>query len=176
MKKPSYIVKRVCILGAESTGTTTLAKELANRFKTAWVVEFGRYYSICKKASKFSRWENKEFEYIAKIQNSMEDQLALYANKVLFCDTNALVTYAWQEYFLGKGTREVEAQFKNRKYDLHVITDIDIPYVQDEVRRGKRRKQFHERLIELLNYYKQDYIVASGSLDERIKLVSDNLS
>jgi NadR type nicotinamide-nucleotide adenylyltransferase len=170
----AYFVKRVCFVGAESTGTTTMAQELAKLYKTSWVPEFGRYYSEGKKPSG-SKWENSEFVHIAKFQNSFEDELAKYSNKVLFCDTNSLVTYVWQEFFLGEGTKEVENLFKRRKYSLYIITDMDIPYIQDSVRIGKRRKWMHDRLIEILKTHNQPYIVVSGHLKKRIAFSKSNI-
>lgn len=164
----AYFVRRICIVGAESTGTTSLARHLAKTYKTSWVPEFGRYYSEGKYTSKYSEWEDSEFEFIAKMQNNFEDELAKYANRVLFCDTNSLVTYFWQEFFMGKGTRDVEKLFKNRKYDLYIVTDIDIPFVQDNVRVGKRRKWFHQKLISTLEKCNQKYIIVSGSPKERL--------
>lgn len=163
-----YFVRRICVLGAESTGTTTMAHELAKLYKTSWVPEFGRYHSEGKKESQ-TKWENNEFVYIAKTQNSFEDELAKYSHKVLFCDTNSLVTYAWQEFFMGESTIGVEKLFKKRNYALYILTDMDIPYVQDSVRIGKRRKWMHDRLIELLQQHNQPYIVVSGHLKKRLE-------
>ncbi len=163
----AYFVRRVCLIGAESTGTTTTAQALAKLYKTSWVPEFGRYYTEGKKSSQ-SKWAHEEFVYIAKTQNTFEDELARYSNKVLFCDTNSLVTYAWQEFYMGENTREVENLFKKRKYNLYILTDMDIPYVQDSVRIGKRRKWMHDRLIELLQEHNQPHVVVSGHLSKRI--------
>jgi|SRR3989338_350214 len=168
----AYFVKRICIIGAESTGTTTMAQELAKLYKTSWVPEFGRYYSEGKKPSE-SKWENSEFVHIAKVQNSFEDELAKYSKKVLFCDTNSLVTYVWQEFFMGESTQEVENLFKKRKYSLYIITDTDIPYVQDSVRIGKRRDWMHKRLIEILKTHNQPHIVVSGHLKKRLDFSKD---
>lgn len=174
----AYFVRRICLLGAESSGTTTLSIALAKKFKTSWVPEFGRSYSEGKYTSKFSKWEDSEFEYMAKTQNSSEDKLAGYANKVLFCDTNSLVTYVWQEFFMGQGTIGVERLFKNRQYDLYLVTNMDnMPFVKDNVRVGKKREWVQKRLIETLEKHKQKYVIVSGSQSARInkstKLVKD---
>ncbi len=170
----AYFVKRICLLGAESSGTTTLTQLLAEKFKTSWVPEFGRYYTEGKQSSG-TKWQDDEFAFIAKTQNSFEDQLAKYSHKVLFCDTNSLVAYAWQEFFMGRGTKEVEKLFKKRKYSLYIVTDIDIPYVQDLVRTGKRRVWLHKRLIKLLEESSQEYIVVSGDLKKRLTFAKNNI-
>ncbi|HSX19265.1 MAG TPA: AAA family ATPase [Candidatus Saccharimonadales bacterium] len=166
----SYFVRKICIVGAESTGSTTLSVALAKELKTGWTFEFGRYYWQGKMDSKFAKWDHREFAYIAKVQNQLEDELGGYSNKVLICDTNSLVTYAWEEFFMKKGSLKVEKLFTNRKYDLYIVTDVDIPFVSDGVRVAKnRREQMHKQFIELLKKYGQKYIVVSGSVAKRVQ-------
>ena len=87
-----WFAKRVCILGAESTGTTTLAKALAEALQTVWVEEYGREYSEVKLAKNDPEWRTEEFTMIAEEQTHREDKAARRANRVLICDTNAFAT------------------------------------------------------------------------------------
>ena len=89
-----WFAKRVCLVGAESTGTTTLAKALAEHFQTAWVEEYGREYSEIKLARNDPDWRTDEFTAIAEEQARREDAAARQANRVLICDTNAFATIA----------------------------------------------------------------------------------
>ena len=90
MMQPTHPA-RVCILGAESTGKTTLAAALAARFETVWNPEYGRVYTeVGRKAG--AAWEAWEFTHIARVHCWFEDFLAGIADRVLFSDTDAFTT------------------------------------------------------------------------------------
>jgi HTH-type transcriptional regulator, transcriptional repressor of NAD biosynthesis genes len=167
----AYFAKRICIVGAESTGTTTLAKDLANHYKTAWVPEFGRLYYEGRVPTKGSeKWTTQEFEFIAQEQNKVEDQLASVCNEILICDTDSFATTLWHTRYVGHKSKEVEKFARGRKYDLYILTDIDIPFVQDGTRDGEYiRSWMHEQFLIELTRWKKKYIIASGSRDERLK-------
>jgi HTH-type transcriptional repressor of NAD biosynthesis genes len=97
----AYYVKRVVLVGAESCGKTTLAKELAACYNTLWVPEYGRPYSEWFHKPN-DLWESMEFTHIAKTQNDLEDIIARRADKVLFCDTNAATTALWHERYMAE--------------------------------------------------------------------------
>lgn len=171
-----YFAKRVCILGAESTGTTTLAMDLAKHYQTVWVPEFGRLYSEARKFDGSGRdgylaeWKTQEFVHIAQMQNQMEDQLARKANKVLICDTDSFATNVWHRRYMGKYSKEVEKEFKGRKYDLYIVTDVDIPFVQDGLRDGEKiREWMHDEFIKQLKKWKKPFMVVLGSREARMK-------
>lgn len=167
----AFFVKRVCVVGAESTGTTTLAKDLANHYQTVWVPEFGRSYWEGKMFDKSGNsWTSDEFTFIARIQNLMENQFARMANKVLICDTNSFATNLWQERYTGKTTKAVADLYKNRNYDLYILTGDEIPFVQDGTRDGESiRHDMHKRFIEELDKTKISYIIVTGNKKERLQ-------
>ncbi len=166
----AYFVKRVAIVGAESSGKTTLARALAKHFNTAWVPEFGRLYSEGKFAAKYSNvWQSQEFSFIADEQNRLEDALARSANKFLFADTNALATAIWHERYMGGTSKEVEQFSVGRAYDMYFLLKPDIPFVDDGLRDGEHiRGWMYERFIETLEAKKIPYAVLGGSADERV--------
>jgi NadR type nicotinamide-nucleotide adenylyltransferase len=164
-------------LGAESTGTTTLSRALAEYYKTTWVPEYGREYTYGKVTANKdgSTWNSQEFEFIAEMQNKQEDQFARYANKILICDTNSFATALWHERYINKWSIKVEELFKERNYDLYILTDTDIPFVQDGIRDGEYiRQNMHDRFIELLNEHNYPYIIVSGSLEKRLATAVKN--
>lgn len=166
----SYFVKRVCVIGAESTGTTTLSRELAHHYDTIWVPEFGRDYSIKKLAKGDSDWKTEDFEKIAHEQQSMEDTAAGVANKVLICDTNAFATEIWHERYMGKMSPDVGRIGEAAPADLYIVTGDEIPFVQDGTRDGEHiRHWMHKRFIDELKNRKLPYIVVRGSVEERMK-------
>jgi len=167
----AFFALRVCVLGAESTGTTTLARELANNYKTVWVPEFGRLYWEAKMyLSEASKWNTSEFIFIAEQQNCLEDSLAKHCNRILFCDTDALATCLWHERYLGFWSEKVEALCHGREYDLYLLTDADIPFVQDGTRDGEHiRLKMHERFIEELKRRNKRFLILSGKREKRME-------
>lgn len=167
----AYFTRRVCIVGAESTGTTTIAKALAEHYKTVWVPEYGRTYWEGKMYSKdASNWDTSEFVHIANQQSKMEDMLARSANRVVICDTDPFATSIWHERYLDSSSPEVKKIAAGRKYDLYLITDVDIPFTQDGTRDGEHKRHWmHKRFEEELKIQRQQYAVLSGSHEERLK-------
>ena len=148
----AHLCRRVVITGAESTGTTTLARALAERLGTVWVPEVGRAVSVAREAAGiFGQWSDEDFAVIARRQQRDEDLAARVSGPVLVCDTDALATCIWQERYLGRSTAAVEAIAASRSYSLSVLTSDDIPFVQDGLRdgehlRGWMTERFRERL------------------------------
>ena len=140
----AYYARRVCIVGAESTGKTTLAEALAARYRTAWVPEYGREYSVPKDA-RGEAWATGEFAHIARRQQELEDLAAREANRLLFCDTDAMATGIWHELYLGSRAPEVEAIGRERRYDLTLLAGADIPWVQDGDRNSDEARQWMQR-------------------------------
>lgn len=163
-------VSRICIVGAESTGTTTVAEALANEYKTVWVPEFGREYSE-KLADPFHYdWRTRDFVEIARRQNEKEDQAAERANKILFCDTDSFATGLWHERYMGRRSRRVEKLSENRKYDLYFLTDIDIPFVQDGLRDGEHiRAWMHELFVQRLTECGKRFVILTGTREQRLR-------
>jgi len=166
-----YFAKRVCVLGAESSGTTTMVQALAEHFKTSWVPEFGHEYSIAKiQASDYEKWDTEEFIFIARRQNSLEDLLARECNKILICDTDSFATSFWHERYMGFISPELEALSRGRYYDMYFLTDVNIPFVQDGTRDGEHiRHSMHERFKEELTKRNKRFILLSGSNEARMK-------
>ncbi|HEV3095847.1 MAG TPA: AAA family ATPase [Candidatus Dormibacteraeota bacterium] len=166
----AHFVKRVCVVGAESSGTTTMAHALADHYKTAWVREYGREYAEEKLRADDNAWRGEEFVHIASVQSRREDKVARLANRLLICDTDAFTTGIWHERYMGFRSREVEAIAKTRRCDLYLITDIDIPFVQDGTRDGEHvRAWMHRRFLEQLAEQVTPYAVLSGSRERRLQ-------
>jgi HTH-type transcriptional repressor of NAD biosynthesis genes len=146
----AWYARRVCLTGAESTGTTTTTERLAALYDTAWVPEYGREYSVPKDA-RGETWTTDEFVHIARRQQELEDEAARTANRILFCDTDALATAIWHEQYLGSRAPEVEAIARSRTYDLTFLTATDIPWEQDGDRNSDevRRRMQHRFEAEL---------------------------
>ncbi|MBP6860142.1 MAG: AAA family ATPase [Candidatus Pacebacteria bacterium] len=162
--------RRVCVVGAESTGTTTLAKALAAHYKTVWVPEYGRLYSEGKlSAGDEALWRTEEFVTIAKAQAELEDSLAEAGNGLVICDTDAFATGVWHERYMGTRSSAVEQIGAARRPDLYLLTGDEIPFVQDGTRDGEHiRHDMHHRFIERLEESERPYLLIDGSKEERL--------
>ena len=170
----AHFVKRVCVVGAESTGTTTLSRELAAHFSTLWVPEYGREYTEHKlpRGGEMSqlRWETAEFVHIAQTQIALEQEAAGRANRVLICDTDALATAIWHERYVGHSSEAVDALARSRQYDLYLLTDCEIPFVQDGLRDGEHARQWMtNRFRDELTVRGLRWQLVHGSREERLR-------
>lgn len=183
-----FVVPRIVIVGAESTGTTTLTKALAEHYNTAWVPELGRMMSEEAVDAGFGNddmyWNDNKFWVVSRGQDAMEENLATQANGVLMCDTDSWATALWYEYYMRKESAVSGTQLfpllaagkrQAQKHALYIVTMDDIPFVQDEreTRTGERLRTWHTNRFlsgvqELKSEYRIPYIQASGSLDERL--------
>ena len=160
-----YFVKRVCVFGPESTGKTTLARRLAEDFGTAWVPEYAR--SLLE--AQGGKLEATDLPRIVRGQLASEDALARNARKVLICDTDPLTTLVWSEVLYGACDPLVREQAMKRTYDLYLLLDVDVPWVDDVVRYlPENRRGFFERCeAELVNRGRR-FLCLRGSWDERL--------
>ncbi|MBV9849423.1 MAG: AAA family ATPase [Armatimonadetes bacterium] len=167
----AYFVKRVALVGAESSGTTTMARALATHYRDIWVPEYGRAYSEEKmRRPEASAWRPEEFVHIARRQCEMEDMAARETDRVLLCDTPAFATSLWHERYLGTLSPEVEAIAAPYHYDLYLLTGVDIPFVQDGTRDGEHiRHRMHRRFVEWLTAHHRPFTLLSGPHEERLR-------
>ena len=167
-----FYAVRVCVVGAESTGKTTLSRDLARHFDTVWVPEYGREYSERKLAAEGGYdFRPEEFAHIAARQCGLEDEAARRANRILVCDTDAFATGVWHRRYVGARSPEVEEiAARHRRPDLYILTDIDTPFAQDGTRDGEHvRGWMHGVFVEELRAQGRPYRPVSGTRDERLR-------
>lgn len=169
----AFYALRVCVVGAESTGTTTLTKALAEHYNTAWVPEYGRSYTERLHGAGVNtfvyHWRTDEFVHIARQQQKEEDRLAREANRILFCDTDALATAIWHQRYVGTWSEQVDKIASSRRYDLYLLTNCEIPFEQDGVRDGQHIRQWMtQRFTEELTKRGLRWVLVKGSREERL--------
>jgi len=165
----AWFTKRVCVVGAESTGTTTLAQALAEHYQTVWVPEYGREYCVRKDARGETAWHSEEFVHIAQEQSRREDAAACEANRVLICDTNAFATVLWHRRYLETPHPPLAAIAAARRYDLYLLTGDEIPFVQDGLRDGEHiRHDMHLWFIEALQAQATPWLLVTGPHEKRL--------
>jgi HTH-type transcriptional repressor of NAD biosynthesis genes len=157
-------VERVCVLGGESSGKSTLAAALAAACSTAWVPEYGR-----------TLWEEKagalelaDMLAIGERQVALEEEAACTANRWLFCDTSPLTTLFYSREMFGRAEPALEA-LARRPYAFTVLCAPDFPFVQDGTRRepGFRERQHAWHLAALASAGTR-FALVGGSVAERV--------
>jgi len=99
----------------------------------------------------------------------MEDAMERIANRVLICDTDAFATAIWHERYLGVPSAAVVAVAAGRAYDLNVLTDVDTPFVPDDIRDGEPIRQWmHQRFQDELSRMAVPVLLVSGPHDQRL--------
>ena len=119
---------RVCLIGPESTGKTTLATELARDFATIFVPEFGRYY--CEVFG--NQCDADDLRAIVRGHNVMVAAAERKANRLLILDTDAVMTAIWADILLRQ--RPADLDRVDDPADLYLLTDIDVPFKADSIR------------------------------------------
>ena len=160
-----YYARRVALLGTESTGKTVLAGRLARRFETTMVEEFGRAYCETRPAMSLTL---ADLETIAWGQATLEDEAALQANRVLICDTDLHTTATWSDLVVGTRPTWLTAAARARRYDVVLLLDDDVPWIEDGTRvLGQRRAEHTQRLRDELDSAGRRYVLLSGGFAER---------
>lgn len=161
---------RVVLYGPESTGKTTLAKQLAERFDTVWVPEFMRDYSQKKWERERKAVEKADMLPMAVGQMQQENLLAPEANKVLICDTNLmeLVVYS-KAYYQGWVDPLLLKPALKAQYDLYILTYIDVPWIKDDLRdRPNQRDWMFSLFKDTLDAYDLPYRTLKGNYTQRL--------
>lgn len=164
-------VRRICVLGGESSGKTSLAGALAQASGGAWVAEYGRELW----QEKAGRLELADMLVIARRQVEREQAALLTAHRFVFCDTSALTTAFYSADLFGHVDPELEALVA-RPYDHYVVCAPDFPFVQDGTRRDASFRQHQHAYYEhALRQLGRPYLLAKGSLDQRVRQVLETL-
>ena len=169
-QNPSSCFK-VVLFGPESSGKTTLSKLLSKHYNALWVEEFAREYLQTKWDNEKKICELRDILPIARGQMKLENELSLQTSKLLFCDTDLLETKVYSEqYFNNYCDFELEKYALQNHYHLYILTDIDIPWVKDDLRdRPNNRKEMFLAFKQALIKYKKPYVFVSGNIEHRMK-------
>ena len=185
------LTQRVVIVGSESTGKTTLARELVGHFRgiggiwadTKWVAEYGREYTevlIDRQGVRdadpdaevhSAEWTAADFAVIAEEQQRLEDAAAASGSPVLFCDTDAFATQLWERRYLGAGsTAALDAVPASPPRGLYLLADLaGVAFEQDGIRDGESyREEMQRWFVEELTRRGEPWLLVTGSRAERL--------
>lgn len=161
-------IKKVVVIGPESTGKSTLSADLAAALHTVWVPEYARQY-----LERISRpYTEEDLLHIAKGQLLLEDELEQFANNILVCDTDLHVVKIWSEASYGRCHRWILEQIALRKYDLYLLTYIDTEWEDDPLREHplpEERSYFYNLYHDIVHDASIPAIIVQGPREQRLK-------
>jgi NadR type nicotinamide-nucleotide adenylyltransferase len=123
-------MKKIVIIGPESTGKSTLCEQLSAAYKTNYCPEFARGYLHERQG----RYDYADLLRIAQGQLALEDELLKKARQFYFIDTDMYVMKVWCEVAFQQCHSWILKQIDTRKYDLYLLCQTDLPWVKDELR------------------------------------------
>ncbi len=164
------LAARVVVLGAESTGSTTLAEHLAAHFGAAWVPEYGREHTFARDGGLDEPWRPDEFDLIVDRQIAWENA-ALRRTPVplLICDTDVLATALWHERYVGVPAPQILTRAAAHRPDLYLLTGDEIPWVDDGARDGEHiRHAMQQRFRDVLTAQPVPWAELRGTPADRL--------
>lgn len=180
-------VQRIVVIGPESTGKSTLCEELAQCYDATWCPEFAREYLL----TYGTEYLYDDLLTIAKGQLALEDEYAILAHKeweaqehkktaspLLFVDTNMYVMKVWCEYVFGKCHPFILEQIVERKYDLYLLCNTDLPWVKDQLREYpdlKTRQELYLMYKDIMVNQELPWVDVSGDDEQRLQAAIEGI-
>jgi NadR type nicotinamide-nucleotide adenylyltransferase len=164
-------MKKIVIIGPESTGKSTLCEELAVHYKTEWVKEYARAY-LLKNGTDYTFDNLLE---VAKGQLQLEDTATASLpthHSPLIIDTDMYVMKVWCEFVFEKCHHWILNRIVERKYDLYLLCNIDLPWVKDELREYpdlKSREQLYHHYKDIMVNQDVPWVDISGTYEKRLQ-------
>jgi NadR type nicotinamide-nucleotide adenylyltransferase len=162
-------MKKIVIIGPESTGKSTLCESLAQHYHSVWCPEYAREFLLAN---------NKKYDFndlltIARGQLALEEKtLPSPDNKLYFIDTDMYVMKVWCEFVFGKCHNWILDRIVERKYDLYLLCNVDLPWVKDELREYpnlESRQQLYQMYKDIMVNQSVPWIDISGGYEERLE-------
>lgn len=146
-KKLENTLRKIAVVGPESTGKSFMAKRLAQEFGTWYVPEYSRYY--CEGLDKSYTLEDEVNIFYGQValENSLVDVID---HPLLFCDTTILTVKIWSDHLFGSTPPEVLTEIHHRYYDYYLLMDIDLPWEDDPLR------DFPDKRDHFMNVWKKE--------------------
>jgi NadR type nicotinamide-nucleotide adenylyltransferase len=157
---------RVAIMGAESSGKSTLAAALATHYGTVWVPEYLREF-----VETFGRVPDEADQFpIARAQMERENEAARRATRFLFCDTTPMMTALYSRWYWGRVDAQLALLERRHDYAFTLVTAPDSPWEADGLQRESEevRQTIHEQVLRMLDEREIPYLLVTGSLPQRM--------
>ena len=160
--------KKIAIIGPESSGKSTLGKELSSYYNTPLVEEYARTYL----EENGSQYAQADLDLFLTKQLADEQEKIKAAKRFLFCDTNALSTYIWSEVKYGESSSFIHEKLNKMDYDLYLLCSPDLEYAFDPLRESPelhQRQHLFDLHLQKLEKEAFNYAIVSGKGADRLK-------
>jgi HTH-type transcriptional repressor of NAD biosynthesis genes len=176
-----YFNKKVLLIGAESTGKSTLCRKLSAFFDGKYVGEYGREYeeeSIRHFNRNCKEWSVNDYNYVAKIQNQqIEELMSKPNNRLVFVDTDALITQLYCQEYIHIGSKVIDEIIKKQKYDLiFFLSHNNTNWVADGIRNlENQRDKISNVILEKMKEFNKEYRIIDNNegYDKRFIIVKN---
>jgi NadR type nicotinamide-nucleotide adenylyltransferase len=167
-------LKKIVIIGPESTGKSTLCEQLAQHYHTDWVKEYARTYL----SNKTAPYTFDDLLEIAKGQIKLEEEgIQALENpgkpgSLLFIDTDMQVMKVWCEAVFGQCHNWILNRIAERRYDLYLLCNPDVEWVKDELREYpdlKTRARLYQHYKEAMVSQNVPWVDIRGNYEERLQ-------
>jgi len=185
------MLKKIVIIGPESTGKSTLSEQLATHYKTVWCPEYAREY-LLKNGMNYTyddlltiakgqiELEEKTVQSavdsqqstVSSIQSTASHSLFTIHHSPVFIDTDMYVMKVWCEFVFDKCHRFILEQIVERKYDLYLLCNIDLEWTKDELREYPAleiRERLYKIYKDIMISQPVPWVEISGDYDERLQ-------
>jgi NadR type nicotinamide-nucleotide adenylyltransferase len=185
-------IKKVVVIGPESTGKSTLCQQLAAHYHTTWCAEYAREYLlnngtdytfedllIIARGQLLLQEEaerqivNCELSVVNRALNDSHSQVAIDHSQLLFIDTDMYVMKVWCEYVFGKCHQFILDKIVQRKYDLYLLCKPDIAWIKDELREypdEKVRIELYHIYRDILINQSVPWTEVNGDYENRLRM------
>ena len=186
------MIRKVAIIGPESTGKSTLCAQLAEHYQTLWVPEYARAYletngmsytyeSLLEIAKGQAKLEDEYLKSVSISENTLSDSQSdpdktiaesdKEKSSFLFIDTEMYVMKVWSEFVFRKCHQFIIDQASDRTYDLFLLCNVDLPWIYDVLREyptPEPRQQLFRMYHDILINQTVPWVIISGDYDERL--------
>lgn len=160
------VIKKIAIVGPESTGKSTMSQHLAKHYGVPWVPEYARYYCAALTADCTLQDEINMYHGQIALEESV---LATAETDFIICDTTFITVKIWSDEMLGTTPQIVLDGLKTRHYDYYLLLDIDLPWQEDPLRDfPNQREYFMEIWHQELKALNANYTVIGG-IEDRLQ-------
>jgi nicotinamide riboside kinase len=160
-------MKRFAVTGPESSGKTTLAIALAEKYAGTFIPEFARAY-LQQKNGIYTR---EDLDIIAEKQMALWEEVS--TEKILFCDTEMLVLKIWSEFKYETCSTFILEAFRNQKFEHYFLCRPDIDWEEDPLRENpEEREELFERYLSELKKQQIPFTIVEGDFENRINICS----
>ena len=168
------MIKKVVIIGPESTGKSTLCEQLAAHYQTSWVREYARQYLE-------TNGTNYNFDDLSKIAAGQIEGEDIICNSIqsatlacgvpVFIDTDLYVIKVWSEIAFNKCDNNILTQIAKRPYDLYLLCNTDLPWVKDSLREYPdlhTRETIYQHYLDVMVHQQTEWTAINGNYEERL--------